>query len=670
MKIFKFLCSLIIISFITNVMIAQQMVAPMPAGFPEISMEELQEIEKFINSLSEEEKQALEELGRQVLTEMGINPDTLEPIPGAPQLPMPQPALPPVTPPQPEEVPTVETPRPEISGQTRQEIKDLLHSLINHLESLRLKMRTESSFKRWAQEIDELLYFLKVINKPRHHERLAETSSTNLLQQLKILNAIISTQEPAIVVRQVQRSADDPYEILGVSSTATGEEIQEAFDQLAAVRNPEVVRKERQAEGLSDKDIERAVKDARLSFEIIEDAYEKLIDPKTRADVDHEHEASHSFYKEAEQNSQRAFAQISQALSSAIYTNNLFESFEKFLQQYAPEELAQKKALEAAEKQRQQEQAELARRRPTPSPGGTLEPRIRFGEAAPSLPGFFPSAGVTAPTSGALPTADQKGLPETEKEKGEKAKGEEKKKDDKEKDKDKDKDKDKEKGKDKEEKKKSDTSKVKEQEKAAKEIQEILKQFETVSKDFSRFKEIAQQENNKKLLSDLPAYLFQSAPTPESTMPPAVPEEGKTTPLVQPEEEINNKLNNQLKNFIEESKLEDFYKDLKELNKKLGKKIDARIKPTYNEKWNPLYKEYAKPLTDLTAAVHYIQPDKKISEKKLIEHVGTPDQPQPLGTLYALLSKTTKAMEKINKALNPEQYKQDDATAPKQPKSR
>lgn len=692
---------ILIVLLISHTIFAQQM-PPMPApavppmgvgpgpgagigvpGLPPelmMSEQEFNEMMQFLSTLDEKELQELERLGREALKEMGIDPDTLEPIPGAQPPTLAEPAAPPSLEPMPE-LP----PRPMLSAETREELAHLLTHLIEQLSILRHKAGIENScgLRSWIQELDGLIYYLRVINVPRHHERLLEKEYKNLLIGLQELDAAITREEDfmAAAARPVIME-DDPYEILGVSSRATLEEIEMAYEALAAQKRPEAVRRQRQAEGLTGKDLERAVKEARLSFDIIEDAYEKLSDPKVRAQVDRECSAALEHVLENEQGVHASMARVLQAFSDAIYSRRLLDEIEKFLKKYAPEELAQKKAMELAEKQRLQEQAEAAKRRPMTSPGGPYERPGRIDKSFGNLPSnYFPPLDVGRTPS---PTVTP-GLPRDLAEK----KAEDKKADAKKPEK-----KDEKKEKEEAEKKK------KEEAKLVSEYNDVKKLFDKVAKHFGKIQKVMQVEANHNLLESLPEYLFPSgvkkrrvpihkrapkkgpgaveeteqkieettgSPAEEEAEEAEIEEIGEA-PAEAPGETpkvVDESLNVKLEALAKQLDLPALLKDLKSIRTKISKMRDDRLKGSTKEAWNKLWKAYGEVPKAFATRLSYKRDDQRMPEEKVRAHIGTVDEPKILATFYEQVEKVRETMEKINKVMNPEQYKKDDKSAPK-----
>jgi hypothetical protein len=196
-----------------------------------ISNAELEEMMKYIESLKPEEIEELERMGKQVLTEMGYNPETLEPLTQSPE-------LKPISPPESEKIAEtvvsttpipakVETPPSEYSENT---IKILFEQLTDHLGQLRQKI-AETHNQRlhaWSSDLHDLVFFLLILSKKHHYKNLAAREHVTLVKSLKQLAESLSIYVPLLINSNVinQDTTDNPYHILGVSQKASQQEIE------------------------------------------------------------------------------------------------------------------------------------------------------------------------------------------------------------------------------------------------------------------------------------------------------------------------------------------------------------------------------------------------------------------------------------------------------------
>jgi curved DNA-binding protein CbpA len=390
-----------------------------------ISNAELEEMMKYIESLKPEEIEELERMGKQVLTEMGYNPETLEPLTQSPE-------LKPISPPESEKIAEtvvsttpipakVETPPSEYSENT---IKILFEQLTDHLGQLRQKI-AETHNQRlhaWSSDLHDLVFFLLILSKKHHYKNLAAREHVTLVKSLKQLAESLSIYVPLLINSNVinQDTTDNPYHILGVSQKASQQEIEKAYETLTQNLSPESVASSLKEQGASNQNLVKAQKEARLSFTLITDAYEILKDPKSRSQFDRQYTIEQKNRSQAELNSRQATDSIINALTQAFHEQKLISSLEQFIKKYEPEELNKKKELDAAHKQRQKEQEALSKLTSRPSPGGPYEqPGYRqssyerpergpsfFNSPMPSFTKYSPSSYEPSAPSTTQKTAD------------------------------------------------------------------------------------------------------------------------------------------------------------------------------------------------------------------------------------------------------------------------
>lgn len=352
-------------------------------GMPDISPEDFQkmveELEQFFNSLSPEERAELEEIGRRELRNMNIDPDTLQAIdPNQPtgfdammQQQGQQPPTP-ATPPQEEEKPII----PQQGVRTTQEIQRTLGTLIEHLNFLSAKASSDQALSHAPLlaanrlVINRLLAYAKIINKPQHHERLTTTDTTTLFNSLYDLSHTLKNHEPSIIFLEGIKNdnEEDPYDILNLTEDATAQDIEKAYQRLASKKDPALIEENMRSRGLSEKDIQRSLKDARLGMNLIKQAYEQLKDPKLRAQVDRSRSARQETGRDAQEKSTQAITKVMNGLTRTIDQQNLLNELENFLKKHEPEELAQRKRQEQAEAERKKEQLAQAQQRPMAAP--------------------------------------------------------------------------------------------------------------------------------------------------------------------------------------------------------------------------------------------------------------------------------------------------------------
>lgn len=331
----------------------QEAYAAAPGGIPDfgITDADLDGIYNYLANLDDKGLAELEELTRKTLADIGLDYDKL---PTSPQIEAPLPVEKKI------EVASPEIKQPEPSSSLIKSIKETLNALIVELEELRLKAATtmsyDTSLNRWLPDINTLVYYIRTINNSDHYKRLAAPEYDALRQSLERLNRALRTYQPLLAVPvQKPESYEDPYDILGVLSTATAQDIEKAYSALKELQDPDALKIRLAEQGWAEAAIDQAVKEARLNFDFITDAYQKLKDPLTRALIDKELQAYYTAEKTASRSLEYARDALVSSIGDAIFKDAALTKLEQFLKQYEPAQLEARKNMELAETERLKE---------------------------------------------------------------------------------------------------------------------------------------------------------------------------------------------------------------------------------------------------------------------------------------------------------------------------
>lgn len=274
-------------------------------------------------------------------------------------------------------------------------VRRIIAQVAEHTENLRNKMASSDAiaaeFGALQLDLLSLTLLAAIIDNPEHIKRLSSGEYQNIINALENLAVVFITQEPLI---QAFRPSQTPYDLLGVSPQVTLKQLEKAFENLKKRLDPKAVEKRLKKSGLKDDDLRRQVKAAKITFSEIEEAYDLVADPITRRDI-----VDRAIELEAKQNgidlatSKTAINEIREALSTALYKDELISKLENYLERYAPEELKLKKLNEKEMKKRLEEHKRLARRSPVITHGGTIEPVINIPSpnTSSSYLGSYPS---------------------------------------------------------------------------------------------------------------------------------------------------------------------------------------------------------------------------------------------------------------------------------------
>lgn len=334
--------------------------------FGPLSDDEINEFVKFMNQLSPQELEDLEKLGESIIKEMEAEAKKEETIPEV----TPEEVVKP-------EISTPKIPKPLFEEKNKIEAQKIIRAIIKYLREIRQESIKDESVSRrlkiWEKDLNDLTYFLHAMDKPEMLEHLASKDFSKLYSDLKKFKESLEENISSFMVKEVisEEESEDPYEILGVPQNATQNEIEDAFKKLQQKRDPKILEEKLKNEGLSEKDISRQLKEAKLSFSLIETAYESLKNPKIRAQIDNELKTKQSPYKQVKEISKAAFNKILVSFSTAFYEDAILNQIQKLFEKYEPQALEKKKELEQAEAQAKKSQEELAKRRVIPSPSTT-----------------------------------------------------------------------------------------------------------------------------------------------------------------------------------------------------------------------------------------------------------------------------------------------------------
>lgn len=633
------------------------MITPIP-GMNDFAMTEAEfnEMLEFLSTLKPEELEELEMIGRNILQQQGIDPDTLQPVGAPAQRPQPgeqKGAAQPI-----KEQPVVQKPEePKVAPGDLQDVRALVARLSRRIESLLQKLsaqpRRVTPLRAIASEMIDMSIDLRIMSNKDLALRLATPESEALKASLYSLDRELEKFEELALSRPkpARYDDDDPYSILGLSYTADEDEIEEAFAAREATKSPAAVRAAESARGVSGKDLERMVKDARRTFAFIEDAYDQLRDPKMRAHVDRQHAALIESEKQVLERARSAEQSLAEAITNALYSERFIEEVEQFFRRYEPTALALKKSMESEEAARKQELEQATYITPYPTYGSYDLP-TQYGESRGSSYGgdsYYPSSyGGYGDSYG---SSDSSGYPSfgESSDSGRKGSGSgdapagskpDMKKEDK-----KEEASDKESGKPDKKDKGSDKKSGDKKKKKEKSPPEIM---DSLAKELKSFDEAFKKPEAAQLIGSLSDYLRK----PIADDAPVDPD-------------LNEKITTVMRELTLEKITDEFQALAKSVDALATGDKKARVLPPqmmnfYSKKWAELeqgvqqLRGFKKSIEDaLTEKEGFAPP---VAER-LVVHVGTVVEPQPLGTLQKMLVDTDAAILASEKLIFPDRFK-------------
>ncbi len=357
--------------------------------FGPISEKEIMEAQEFFNKLTPEEKQEIEKLSQDFLNDLQKAFDEeQEASVQSEQSSEPEPKV--------EEEKSKPIAKPTLKQTDKEFAKKLIRALISNIQELKQEAQNDDSVARrlnaWITDINDLVYYLNVLDKDSLIAHLVSSDFQRIYNNLIKLNDALEESIALFKVKAVlSEETEDPYEVLGISTDASTEDIEAAFNRLKNERDPQIVEKKLQEEGLSEKDIQRKVKEARLSFGLIETAYESLKDPKSRKQVDLDMLSRQGPEKKSKNVSQKAFNKILKAFGTAFYDDAILADIKKLLEKYEPEAIERKKQIEQAQQEAKKAQEEISKRKITPTPSRPeYKPTPRYRPEEYERPSYYP----------------------------------------------------------------------------------------------------------------------------------------------------------------------------------------------------------------------------------------------------------------------------------------
>lgn len=358
---YKFLTSIIFVFFMQ---LGAQMGPPqmnaqdIDSLLSNMSEKEFNDILEQLSKMSPEELEELEKIGRQVLIDSGIDPDTGKPLEQiAPETSAAKPA---------EQAAKPTEVKQSAKVQNVENVQAVLDTIKRNIDSLRQKSHESNAIARrlsqWNDALTDLIFYIKVINKKEHRERLATKDFITLFSSLETLARQLQSTQPHIIVTKKGVPSDDPYLVMHLNYDATSEEITAQHKKLENQYSPKRIKKNLKAQNASQKEINREVRAAELTRSLINDAYHQLHDPKTKKLVDEKRTLQKS--EEITSSSQQYLTQALEAISNAIYQQKALDLLQDFLKKYEPEQLAHKQALDAAQAERIKYQKEAEKVKP------------------------------------------------------------------------------------------------------------------------------------------------------------------------------------------------------------------------------------------------------------------------------------------------------------------
>ncbi len=338
---------------------------------PPLSEEELELFSQIFENMDEETLNALAKIGEDYIKEMeaqGKDPYEIF------KEPMIQPTPPPL--PKPDIQKPIVQPIILMPPQKVEELRSWLKDIGYFLPSIQHKSasnrETAAMIKPWKYHIEDVVYFMHVLEQEKLFRYLFDKDFDQLLIGLKQLHQSLSSLEPRFSVPEVTLESDRSYAVLGLTPGVSFIEVQNRYQQLLRDKSPMLIKK--QLVGKSSDQIAKALEINEDEIDSINNAYQMIMN---------------------KQEALETLSNILDSFSAAIYTNNLIENAKKVLAKYEPDALKVKEEQEKREAAARKEQEEVIKRRPVVSPrywGGDIDYGRPGGGGGFEKPPFIPPA--------------------------------------------------------------------------------------------------------------------------------------------------------------------------------------------------------------------------------------------------------------------------------------
>lgn len=351
-------------------------VQPQPLPMP--TEEELKQIQQLVEEIEKNDPELykqLQEEGRKILREQGIDPDTLEPIShDVPEL------QPDRTQERSEEAPS-SSDKPEIQEKPQQqvaqvrgqsELKEILAGLSHALKGVRLKAQVNHSLarvlERFKKELDDLLYFLPVLQQQHILKHLGTEEFTELYRLLKSFSKNAIMLEIKLTVEDVyNQEQESPYQVLGLRPGSSIELIKNTFNKRMDELDPKKLKANKSYEQMTKAQQELVLNTNELQRISLQEAFEALSNAKTKKRLDAEHELSleQGFNSSI---SKELLRELSQLLTEYFYQDNILATIKNVLNKYEPEAVQKRESMELALKSEEERKSTAKKRTQGVSP--------------------------------------------------------------------------------------------------------------------------------------------------------------------------------------------------------------------------------------------------------------------------------------------------------------
>lgn len=321
-----------------------------------------QELEQFVNifnNLSPEEMQQLEELNKVLEDQMeaeGLDPSNIDDVikwaekQAQQELENQEPAVEEeIEPAAKEPIKSVEF--KQISADS--DASAMLLNLVTYISELRQKSisydEMNKKLERFSSELNELSYFAHSLATPELMKHLLSKDFETLYKNLEAFYQILVKQVPLVQVKEIEETdIENQYQTLGLTNQSSMEQVEDAYQNLKEMFDIDKIKEQLQKQNIPDQEISKTIKQSKISFSFIQDAYDELKDPKQKAIVDRKISEEADNQKRLEKSSYRAFDEIYKVFTDKLFP--ILSDIKKLFEKHRPEEISKAKQYDDREK--------------------------------------------------------------------------------------------------------------------------------------------------------------------------------------------------------------------------------------------------------------------------------------------------------------------------------
>lgn len=229
----------------------------------------------------------------------------------------------------------------------------MLLNLVTYIAELRQKSisydEMNKKLERFSSELNELSYFLHSLTNPDLMKHLLSKDFETLYKNLEAFYQILARQVPLIQSKELEETdIENPYQALGLNNEASMDDVEDAYQNLKEMFDATKIEEQLQKQNMPEQEIAKTIKQSKISFSFIQDAYDELKDPKQKAILDRKIREQAEKQRTVEKLSYQAFDEIYKVFTDKLFP--ILSDIKKLFEKYRPEEISRAKQYDEREK--------------------------------------------------------------------------------------------------------------------------------------------------------------------------------------------------------------------------------------------------------------------------------------------------------------------------------